>query len=592
MTGLLPTSLEVENEPDITSNQVILQDNDGERWLRFHSPIHIITTQSLDEVVPSLKRIEDLVENQGYFAAGFISYEAAPAFDRALVTHKVAGFPLIWFGIYQNPEDFEPDLDQESYKLDSWRASVSKGEYAEAISQIKELIARGRTYQVNYTLRLKSQFNGSARALFYDLIKAQESRYAAFIDTGSMAICSASPELFFKVDGSLLESRPMKGTAPRGRTVDDDGHLAKWLYKSEKNRAENVMIVDMIRNDIGRVSEVGSVDVPHLFQIERYPTLWQMTSTVTGTCHAGITEIMTALFPCASITGAPKVSTMQIISALETEPRGIYTGCIGYLAPGRMAQFNVAIRTVVVNRQDNTAGYGVGGGIVWGSETEQEFEEWQTKARILTVRRPEFQLLESILWTRDEGYFLLDRHLKRLSESARYFGFICNLSEIRHELERFSHPNEYDRQKIRLVLSKNGSFVLQNGPVGETGTAFIRLAPGPIDESDLFHYHKTTNRQIYDRFLPVEPGVDDVLLWNSHGEVTETTVANIVVKKGDKLLTPPVSSGLLGGTFRQELLDQRVISEAKLTIADLENAEQIYLINSVRKWRNAFLIHR
>jgi para-aminobenzoate synthetase/4-amino-4-deoxychorismate lyase len=384
----------------------------------------------------------------------------------------------------------------------------------------------------------------------------------------------------------------MKGTTARGRTVAEDNQLAKWLFTSEKNRAENVMIVDMIRNDIGRVSETGSVYVPQLFNIERYPTILQMTSTVTGTSQAGIADIMAALFPCASITGAPKVSTMQIISELEPEPRGVYTGCIGFFAPGRRAQFNVAIRTVVVDKKQETAEYGVGGGIVWGSEMESEYEEWQTKARILTERRPDFELLESMLWLPDDGFFLLDRHLKRLSESARYFGFHCDLHQVREKLTRFMDPGVDQPQKVRLILHKNGSIEVERSSVGKITPTIITLATEPIDSNDVFFYHKTTHRQMYELMQIGLTDIDDVLLWNKEEELTETTTANIVLNINGDLITPPVSSGLLAGTFRQELLKRGQIQEGVVKIHDLAEVEEIFLINSVRKWRKGLLVGR
>ncbi len=416
------TLLPQDDKPALVG-RVILQDREGSRWLDFSNPRAIITTKKIGDVLEVLSAIERMVNDQGLFAAGYISYEASPAFDNALVVHQPGDLPLVWFGLYDCPIEIPAPIASGTYNLGSWKPSVTKAQYDQAFCQIKDLIAAGRTYQVNYTLRLRARFLGSARALFQDLVQAQESDYAAYLDLGSVAICSASPELFFELEGTRLTARPMKGTAPRGRTLIEDNQLADWLYHSEKNRAENVMIVDMIRNDIGRVSEIGSVSVPRLFDIERYPTLLQMTSTVVGRSSANIADIMAALFPCASITGAPKVSTMQHIAALESDPRGIYTGCIGYIAPGRRAQFNVAIRTVMIDRSRATAEYGVGGGIVWGSEVEGEYEECQTKARILTERRPKFKLLESILWTPEDGYFLLEEHLTRLGDSAQYFGF-------------------------------------------------------------------------------------------------------------------------------------------------------------------------
>jgi para-aminobenzoate synthetase/4-amino-4-deoxychorismate lyase len=583
------TSFPPDNKSTMES-RIILQDREGSRWLQFRKPRVIITTNEVDEVIEQLATIERMVNEQGLFAAGFISYEASPAFDSALVVRQPSSLPLIWFGLYDCPEEIATPSTSGTYNLGSWQPSVTKAQYDQTFFQIKELIAAGRTYQVNYTLRLRSRFTGSPWALFHDLVRAQESDYAAYLDLGSVAICSASPEMFFELDGTRLTARPMKGTAPRGRTLDEDNQLADWLYHSEKNRAENVMIVDMIRNDIGRVSETGSVSVPRLFDIERYPTLLQMTSTVTGRSEAGVADIMAALFPCASITGAPKVSTMQNIAALESAPRGIYTGCIGYIAPGRRAQFNVAIRTVMIDTRRETAEYGVGGGIVWGSEVEGEYEECQTKARILTERRPLFQLLESILWTPESGFFLLDEHMIRLSDSAEYFGFFFDQLQVRRELNRFSKGLAAEPQKVRLLLHRDGTVDLEVHSVDRLTTAEVTLAAEPVDDSDVFLYHKTTQRKVYERARERQPGYDDVLLWNRRGEITETTTANVVFRVQDELITPPITSGLLGGTFRADLLARKAIREGIVTIEDLEQIEEMHMINSVRKWRQARLV--
>ncbi len=583
------TSFPPDNKSTMES-RIILQDREGSRWLQFRKPHVIITTNEIDEVMEQLATIERMVNEQGLFAAGFISYEASPAFDSALVVRQPSSLPIIWFGLYDCPEEIAAPSTSGTYNLGSWQPSVTKAQYDQAFFQIKDLIAAGRTYQVNYTLRLRSRFTGSPWALFQDLVQAQESDYAAYLDLGSVAICSASPEMFFELDGTRLTARPMKGTAPRGRTLDEDNQLVDWLYHSEKNRAENVMIVDMIRNDIGRVSETGTVSVPRLFDIERYPTLLQMTSTVTGRSEAGVADIMAALFPCASITGAPKVSTMQHIAALESAPRGIYTGCIGYIAPGRRAQFNVAIRTVLIDKRRGTAEYGVGGGIVWGSEVEGEYEECQTKARILTERRPLFQLLESILWTPESGFFLLDEHIMRLSDSAEYFGFFLDQLQVGRELNRFSNGLAAEPQKVRLLLHRNGVVDLEAHSVDRSTPAEITLAAEPVDDSDVFLYHKTTQRKVYEQARERQPGYDDVLLWNRRGEITETTTANVVFRIQDELITPPITSGLLGGTYRANLLARRVIREGVVTIENLEHIEEMHIINSVRKWRQARLV--
>jgi para-aminobenzoate synthetase/4-amino-4-deoxychorismate lyase len=574
------------------TNQVILQDRKGSRWLQFSNPLKIFATSDLSAVPSLLLEIESEVEEQGYYAAGFLSYEAAPAFDAALAVCSTTKLPLLWFGLFNRPAAISFPTELAPYRVGEWQPTISRADYNSAIDQIMEYIAQGETYQVNYTYRLRAAFDGDPWGLFVDLVRVQEPSYAAYIDLGSHVICSASPELFFELVGVDLRSRPMKGTVERGCTLTEDQAKATWLYNSEKNRAENVMIVDMIRNDVGRVSNIGSVAVPRLFDVERYPTLWQMTSTVTSVTNASLTEIMTALFPCASITGAPKVSTMGIIAELESSPRGIYTGSIGYLAPGRMAQFNVAIRTVVVDMAQEEAEFGVGGGIVWDSRMDSEFAESLTKAQILFERRPEFHLLESLLWTPDEGYFLLDAHLQRLVDSAAYFGYCCEPEMLKRRLVELSSTLPTEAQKVRLLVDRNGEIRLDTATIADVAPAAVALAKAPVQSDNVFLYHKTTNRSVYDDARSAQPSCDDVLLWNERNEITEATNANIVVDLEGELLTPPVSSGLLAGTFRNHLLAEGIIREEVILVADLDRCQAVYLVNSVRKWRDASLLPR
>ena len=396
------------------------------------------------------------------FAAGFIAYEAAAGFDKALRTHKLKRTPLVWFGLYREVTEL-PDLPSAKGKFEvgNWEMSVSELEYRSAIERIKRYIHAGDTYQVNYTTRLHAPFSGDPYALFASLCRAQRARNCAFVNLDRYSICSASPELFFEVDGNRVISRPMKGTIPRGLTYEADLANAKALADSGKNRAENVMIVDMIRNDLGRVANAGSVRVASAYDIERYPTVYQMTSTVEAKTQASIGDIMSVLFPCASVTGAPKVRTMEIITELEKEPRGVYCGAIGYVAPGRNARFNVAIRTVMVDRESGRAEYGVGGGIVWESEAGDEYRECLSKAAVLTAELPEFELLETILWTPEEGYFLLDKHLKRLKQSAEYFDFEFREDDVAEKLMGLSVMLGRSTQKIRA----NGVALLQSETV-------------------------------------------------------------------------------------------------------------------------------
>lgn len=572
----------------------VIQDPANQQWLRFSEPCRVIEANRIEEVLPGLQMIETAVEEEGLYAVGFISYEASPAFDSSLRVHPPSSFPLLWFGLYPEPEkmDFPPLPERTVNAPAHWTPSVSNEAYNEAISRIKNHIARGETYQVNYTFRLHAPFQGDAWTFFLELMRVQKTKYAAYIDTGRFAICSTSPELFFRLDGQELTLRPMKGTAARGLTLEKDKDQAQWLHHSEKNRAENVMIVDMIRNDAGRIALTGSVQVPKLFEIEKYPTVWQMTSTVTAKTYASLCEIMTALFPCASITGAPKSSTMNIIADLETTPRHAYTGCIGFIAPDQKAQFNIGIRTVIIDRKTEQAEYGVGGGIVWDSGSKDEYEECRIKAYVLSEKRPDFSLLETLLWEARTGYFLPEYHIRRLQNSAEYFDFPVNVEHVREKLaslgDSFDGNTSY---KVRVLVPGNGSVSCQSAPLDLTPSspARLRLSPEPVRSDNPFLYHKTTHRQIYETAMKNCPGGDDVVLYNERGEITETTIANIVVQHNGKLITPPVRCGLLEGTFRSYLIDQGELKEDIISVEMLRQSRHIYLINSVRKWREAFL---
>jgi len=582
----------------------------GDDWLSFKDPVEVLTARTADEIFQCLEKIEA----SGLWAAGFVSYEAAGAFDDALKTHAPGNLPLLQFGLFQTLETHPavpaPLQRRGSYELGEWTPSVSRGEYSAAIAKIKEHIAAGDTYQVNYTFRLNADFSGEPYFFFCDLTAAQQGRYGAFIETDDFAICSASPELFFELKDGVITARPMKGTLPRGLTFSNDYQHAEALKNSPKDRAENIMIVDMIRNDIGRVAVPGSVETLSRFDVEKYPTVWQLTSTVQGrlsqrredakntaiqfgelggsaTLREKFTDVMGALFPCASITGAPKAKTMELIRGLEKGPRGVYTGAIGFIAPDGTAQFNVAIRTAVVDRSAGVVEYGVGGGIVWDSDVESEYEEALSKAAILTKKMPDFQCLETMLWE-DGEIFLLERHLKRLAESAEYFDFEMDEEKIRDHLRnlRFKIPT-----RIRLLLDKNGmcSVTHHNNHTFE-GVITLAIAKEPVDSKDVFLYHKTTNRAVYEKAKADFPDADDVILWNEKGEVTESCIANIVIELDGRKVTPPVSCGLLAGTFREELLENGEIEEGIVTLEDLKCADAIWLINSVRKWRPVILI--
>jgi para-aminobenzoate synthetase/4-amino-4-deoxychorismate lyase len=578
-------------------NSAVIHDATRRQWLHFQNPRQIISAHRIEEVIPALSAIEEHVARDDLSAVGFIAYEAAPAFDSALAVKDDGVFPLLWFGLYGEPEEVilpPAQAYHQDYPL-TWQPSVRRDAYKNAIKKIKHYIEAGDTYQVNFTFRLRSPFTDDPWPFFVALARAQDASYSAFVNTQGWIVCSASPELFFQVDDNELISRPMKGTAPRGLMQHDDVKQAEGLHHSEKDRAENIMIVDMVRNDMGRIAKTGSVQWDSLYKVEKYPTVWQMTSTVKARTEAGLSEILKALFPPASITGAPKPRTMEIIAELEQTPRRIYTGTVGFWMPGRKAQFNVAIRTVLVDKTQGEAEYGVGGGIVWDSIDQMEFEECRTKARVLAHRVSKFSLLESMLWTPEEGYFLLPYHLARLQNSAAYFSYSADMDAVRDTLASFARTLPKAAHKVRLLVAKDGGVTLQSETLAESlGDAAVHpqrccLAPEPVDSTNLFLYHKTTNRSVYEQALESCPGYADVILWNEKGEVTESCIANVVVELDDELYTPPIQCGLLPGTFRAYLLEQRKVKERVVTVEDFAQSPHVYLISSVRKKREVIV---
>ena len=450
----------------------------------------------------------------------------------------------------------------------------------------------GDTYQVNFTFPLCARLALDPWALFSSLFHTQRPRYAAYLDTGRFAIASVSPELFFDWRDDRLSTRPMKGTAPRGGSPRADDLQAQALAASEKDRAENLMIVDMLRNDLGRVAQLGSVEVGELFAIERYPTLLQMTSSVEARTSAGLPEIMAALFPCASVTGAPKVRTMEIIAQTEQAPRGVYTGAIGYVGPGRRARFNVAIRTVVVDRESGESCYGVGSGVVADSSAAGEYAECLLKARILS--EAPFRLLETMRWTPQEGFFLGGQHVDRLLASAAFFGGDVSRPAVEAELQALAGRLR-EASRVRLLVDLDGRVEIEatrldtrfshpDSPfsTGDLTSVPVALAKTPVEETSPWLYHKTTRREVYDRALRESPGVEEVILWNSRGEVTESCRANVVLDLGDGFVTPQVASGLLAGTYRASLLGKGRVREQVVKVADLAQARRLFLVNSVR----------
>ena len=572
---------------------ILLRDASAGRWLSFDDPVDVLVSRDASRVLDILVETERRVRDEGLCAAGYLTYEAARGFDASYRTRSGTQLPLVCFGLFREARPVHTLPQARPRPVRGWRMAESRLDYFGKIAAIEEHIRAGDTYQINYTTRQVTEGLDDPLALFHGI--AAEAPYAAYVDGGDYAIVSASPELFFRLDRTRIRCQPMKGTAARGMTLAEDRDLEAWLNRSGKNRAENVMITDMVRNDLGRIAKPGSVKASALFEVTRHPTVWQMTSTVEARTDAPVSEVLRALFPSASVTGAPKVSSMRIIDSLERFPREIYTGAIGYFTPQRQAQFNVAIRTAVVDRRTGSAFYGVGSGIVADSDAGDEYAECLTKAKILKspARGSEFCLLETMLWTPEQGVVLLNYHLNRMADSAAYFGFDFDAAGARRALESLVRTLDGQRHRIRLLQPLDAAPKLEHEALRESATAppaLVGLAAHPIDPENPFLYHKTTRRDVYEQALRSVSGCDDVLLWNPDGFLTETTIANIVVDIGGGRFTPPVNCGLLGGTYRQWMLDQGEIRERKIHMDELPCIRGLALINSVRGETQAQLV--
>ncbi|MEP0548389.1 MAG: aminodeoxychorismate synthase component I [Rhodothermales bacterium] len=561
--------------------------------LLFTDPERVLTAHTLSEVPPLLAEL-DRATAAGEWVAGYLAYEAGYAFERVAEIASQPG-PLAWFGVYRAPQrlataEVERLLDGAgTYSLTEPQFALDRAAYRDRIARIKAHIRAGDVYQINFTAPFRFGFEGDPVGLYRTLRQRQRVGYGALVRTEETWVLSRSPELFFSRNGLDIAARPMKGTARRGATGEEDAAQARWLTDDAKNRAENLMIVDLLRNDLSVVAEPGSVRVPALFTAERYDTLWQMTSTVEARLRPGVglAEIVRALFPCGSVTGAPKIRAMQLIDELEGELRGVYCGAVGFAGPNSRAVFNVPIRTVVL--RDGEGRMGSGSGVVWDSDADAEYDECVLKARFLTAPPlPDFALLETMRW--DGGCALLDRHLDRLRRSAAYFGFPFDESLIRERLTADTADLRPDiAYRLRLTFDQSGRVNIE--------AAHLAAAPLPlrnavvfaesVDAADPFLRHKTTHRPLYDRAFAwaQERGFDEALLLNECGEVTEGTRTNVFVRRGGRLLTPPLASGGLDGVFRAHVLATRPgATEHKLHAADLFDADAVYLCNALRGW--------
>jgi para-aminobenzoate synthetase/4-amino-4-deoxychorismate lyase len=578
----------------------------AERSFRLDEPVGVLEARRPSEL-PGVLQAAEAAASRGLWAAGFVAYEAAPGLDGALsVRVRTEGdafseLPLAWFALFASRTDatpLEPPPEVPEPVADAWRPSVPREAYDAAIAEIRERIAAGDTYQVNHTIRLRATLAGDDRGLYRDLALAQRGGYAAYLDAGRYHVLSASPELFFRIDGDRITTRPMKGTAPRGRWLAEDEGIRDRLLASAKDHAENAMIVDLLRNDLGRVSVAGGVEWGELFHAERYETVWQLTSTIRADLRTGLglADVFRALFPSGSVTGAPKVATMRAIAELEDSPRGVYCGAIGYLGPPGSgeprAAFNVAIRTVVVDTASGLAEYGVGGGVTFDSSAAGEYAEVLAKARVLAAARPAFALFETLRWEAATGFAQLPEHLARVGASAAYFGFSFEPEEAVSVLEKSVAEHGGSRVRVRLQLERDGGLVAEARDLGPQGREPVRVAldAEPVDPADVWLFHKTTRRGPYDRRRERRPDVDDVVLVNARDEVTETTIANLAVRLEGRWLTPPREAGLLPGTFREVLVREGSLEVRPITVEELRAAEGIALVSSLRGWREAVLV--
>ena len=551
----------------------------GERYT-FTQPIKELKTRDLSEVADLLAQVESYQE-QGYYVVGYVSYEAAPAFEEKLAVHKVPllGEYLLYFTVHESVKTSPIPLTYEEVDLPSkWREQTSAEDYEKAIAQIHHHLRQGDTYQVNYTVQLKQDLSANPFAIYNRMVVEQEAGYNAYVEHDEIAVISMSPELFFEQNDRELTTRPMKGTTQRGVTDDEDLKEAAWLEQDPKNRSENMMIVDLLRNDMNRISEVGSEHVEHLCQVEQYSTVWQMTSTIKSQLREDVdlVAIFRSLFPCGSITGAPKIATMEIIKNLEPQPRGVYCGTIGILLPNGRRIFNVAIRTIQLHQ--GNAIYGVGGGITWDSTWESEYREVHQKAAVLYRKQARFQLITTGRISQKQLLFE-DQHLERLTKASRYFAYPFDPEELRQKIEEECQAcDSHQDSRLRITLSKSGEMKLSRQILTPLSPSFCK-AKLCLQEADLnqsFTYFKTTHRP------HLSLGEQEKIYHNKSGELFETSIGNLVLKINGKLYTPPISQGILPGIYRQHLLETGQVEEKVLTVADLNQAETIYGCNAVR----------
>ena len=577
----------------------------------FGEPLKTLLAHTPDQLRPLLDAVQQAAQ-RGLWCVGSVRYEAAAAFDTALSVHAADG-PLACFAVYDQLLPWPAaDLDAAAAHA-TWQPSLQRPAFDAALATIHAAIQRGDVYQVNFTAPMtgtlagntndatdndrEDDSNGDTRALFAALQRAQPGGYAAWLNLGGEQVLSVSPELFFDWNladpqaGHLL-ARPMKGTAPRGMNAEDDADQAEALLMSPKERAENVMVVDLLRNDMSRVAQPFSVQVPCLFRTQALPSVWQMTSDVTATTRPGCTlaDVFAALFPCGSVTGAPKVQAMQIIKALEPEPRGVYCGAVGVVRPvpggGLHATFNVPIRTVTARQR--VLRCGTGSGITADATADGEWREWQHKRAFVECASQPFELLETLALV-DGHYRNAPLHLARLASAAVHFGFAGTDGAAAQALANLAARHPQGAWRVRLLLDVRGharaeAFALPASPA----QVLLQLADRPLLEAHTeFTRFKTTRRDHYDTFTPTETGVFDTVLWNAEGEITECTRGNVAVLVDGRWATPPLHCGLLGGVARALALQSGQLVEAVVRVDELPRVQGWAFLNSLRGWIGA-----
>ncbi|MDT8992983.1 aminodeoxychorismate synthase component I [Curvibacter sp. APW13] len=557
--------------------------------LAFGAPREVLVARQADEVRAVLEAVEQHAR-QGRWCVGYLRYEAAPAFDAALAVHPADG-PLAWFGVHDAPLPEVPALpppdDRDTLRA-RWQSGLQRSVFHAAMDRLHTAIADGEIYQANYTTRIAGTLHSTPVALFAAMHRAQPGGFAAYIDTGEEQVLSVSPELFFDWQDGHLVTRPMKGTAARRSDPHTDAAAANHLRTSPKERAENVMIVDLIRNDLSRIALPFSVQVDGLFRVQPLPTVWQMVSDVHADTRTGtrLADVFGALFPCGSVTGAPKVQAMRLIRELEDTPRGVYCGAVGVVRPGGSATFNVPIRTVLT--RDGAAWAGTGSGITSDATADGEWQEWRHKQTFLLRASEGFSLLETLA-LRDGLLPAADAHLERMAASAAHFGFPWSASAAQAALAEVARSHPHGAWRVRLLLAAAGQFEAQAFAQPPTpARVVLQLAPHPLAMAHSeFVRHKTTRRSHYDAFAPGAPEVFDTVLWNPAGELTECTRGNVALLLDGRWVTPVLRCGLLPGIGRAHWLAQGRVTEAVIHLDDLPRVQGLAFINSLRGWVDA-----